>query len=185
MRILGYYNPDQKAKSENIILDLFNKSIDVKDIDAQIVQAAELDLPPEVLSAIKSIRSQDKSFDTEKFLTGAKKAYTMLVQAIENSDNETLSYLADDEIISKITTQADSSKRNELLEISSIKLFDAVLYGDRAVLSVEITGTAITQTKDLNGNLLSGLEQPSTKSVKVVFARYLAQENIWKIIKIY
>ena len=120
-----------------------------------------------------------------------RKAYIMTIKAISESDFKTLEFLMEGDIYKKIQQDIENSKLNGLInknsvkDINQINLIGAALYGDRAVLTVEVNSQHIAFTEDSNGNLISGSSENIVEQThKIVFCRYLTQSTVWKISKI-
>ncbi len=204
IKMLGQFNPDsdkeRKQKySSSIIANMFkqkygNKNDSIKEINiinAQTISAEELKLPEEIKSVLNQIRSQDIDFDFDKFMNGVRKAYIMTIKAISESDFKTLEFLMEGDIYKKIQQDIENSKLNGLInknsvkDINQINLIGAALYGDRAVLTVEVNSQHIAFTEDSNSNLISGSSEKVVEQThKIIFCRYLTQSTVWKISKI-
>ena len=57
-----------------LFLNLLNKKYDVepKTINAHTISLAELQLAPEIISVLDSIKATDSEFDFDRFMTGQK-----------------------------------------------------------------------------------------------------------------
>ena len=88
-----------------------------------------------------------------------------MFDAITDKDKETLDFLLESDLYAQIIKQDATS----IVEsINSITLIDAVLYGDRAIITV----------------MIAALQNDGEKQSKVTFTRYLSQDNSWKISKL-
>lgn len=201
VKILGQFDPENDRErrekyNKSVVAALFkqkygsNESQNINVINPEIVSAAELQLPDPVLKVFQQIKMQDPEFDFDRFINGAKKAYIMVVKAISEADKKTLGYLLDSDMYEKVlkdveqTTMSGFSKHASVQEIESIDVVNAALYGDRAMLTVDIKSQQMSFSEDSKGNLISGSkEKPNSKTSNIVFSRYLTQENVWKISK--
>jgi predicted lipid-binding transport protein (Tim44 family) len=200
--MLGQFDPeaDKERKqryNNSVIANLFNQkygnknnSEDINIINAKATSIEELKLSEGIKATLQQIRSQDSDFDFDKFISGVRKAYIMTIKAINESDFKTLEFLIESELYTKIKQEIESSKlsglikRDSVANIETITLVDAMLYGDRAVLTVEIKSQQTSFTEDTNGNLISGsVEKTFEKIQKFTFCRYLTQSTVWKISK--
>lgn len=193
-KILGQYDADQssarQSRNNSVILNLLKQKYDVepKTINAHTISLAELQLAPEIISVLDSIRQQDSEFDFDRFMTGAKKAYSMYMQALNNRDLNTLKHLLESDLYQKIKLdieqKSDVIKNVTINKIESIDLIKAAVYGDRAILTAQITYEASSLIQDSNGNLISAFQQPLQKKNKIEFSRYITQEKVWYISKV-
>ncbi len=202
IKMLGQFDPeaDKERKqryNKSVIANLFNQkygnknnSEEINIINAQTTSAEELKLSEGIKATLQQIRSQDSDFDFDKFISGVRKAYIMTIKAINESDFKTLEFLIESELYIKTQQEIENSKlsgltkKNSVANIEIITLVDAILYGDRAVLTVEIKSQQIFFTEDSNGNLISGsTDKTVEKTQKVTFCRYLTQSSVWKISK--
>jgi predicted lipid-binding transport protein (Tim44 family) len=201
VKMLGQFDPEsdrerQEKYNKSVVATLFkqkyegNKSQNINVINPEIVSAAELKLPESILKVLQQIRTQDPEFDFDRFINGAKKAYIMITKAISDSDHKTLEYLLDSDMYEKMIQNIEqsnltgSTNHTSISEIESIDIVDAALYGDRAMLTINIKSKQISFSEDSKGNLVSGSKEKAVNKIKtVVFSRYLTQENVWKISK--
>lgn len=191
IKILGQYDTDQARKEKNsIIMDLFKQRYNIepseKIINPEVLSAAELKLPDNIRSVFEEIRKQDNQFDFDRFINGIKKAYTMYIKAKSDCDQDTLRNLVDVEVLNSIKMQNDGFKKiDSVSEVNQVTVKDAVLFGDRAMITVEIQSKEIHYIEDNNKNLISGSkDNPTQKIINITFCRYLTQEKIWKIIRV-
>ena len=201
VKMLGQFDPEsdrerQEKYNKSVVAALFkqkyegNKPQNINVINPEIVSTAELQLPETILKVLQQIRKQDPEFDFDRFINGVKKAYIMTTKAVSESDQKTLEYLLDGDMYEKVLENIKQSNLSGLTnhtsisDIESIDVVDAALYGDRAMLTVNIKSQQIFFSEDSKGNLVSGSKEKSvSKTNKVVFSRYLTQENVWKISK--
>jgi predicted lipid-binding transport protein (Tim44 family) len=200
--MLGQFDPESDRErreryNKSVVAALFkqkyagnNESQNINVINPEILSTAELQLPEPILKVLQQIRMQDPEFDFDRFLNGAKKAYVMVIKAISESDKKTLGYLLDSDMYEKVLKDIEQSsfsgfiKHNAVSEIESIEVIDAALYGDRAMLTVDIKSKQLSYSEDSKGNLISGSkDKTNNKTSNIVFSRYLTQENIWRISK--
>ncbi len=200
--MLGQFDPESDGErreryNKSVVAALFkqkyagnNESQNINVINPEILSTAELQLPEPILKVLQQIRMQDPEFDFDRFLNGAKKAYVMVIKAISESDKKTLGYLLDSDMYEKVLKDIEQSsfsgfiKHNAVSEIESIEVIDAALYGDRAMLTVDIKSKQLSYSEDSKGNLISGSkDKTNNKTSNIVFSRYLTQENIWRISK--
>jgi predicted lipid-binding transport protein (Tim44 family) len=71
---------------------------------------------------LAAVKAADPSFDTGKFLNGARQAYEMIVRAFAGADRETLARLASPEVFAafeRVITTREAEGRSETVEFSS------------------------------------------------------------------
>lgn len=154
----------RQERNNSVIINLLKKKYNVSDeareIDAKVMSADEAKLPEHISNVLKEIKNQDTQFDFDKFMSSVRKAYIMYMKAIQDNDLETLKNLLDSDLL----TQKNSLTNILIEKIDSIEMTHAVVYGDRAEITVKIVG--------------------DTQFQFITFSRYISQEKIWKIIKI-
>jgi predicted lipid-binding transport protein (Tim44 family) len=187
--MLGQYDPEQdrrRREKTTVIMDLMKQKYDPrpneKVIHPEIISASEIGLPDNIRVVITQIKAQDQEFDMDQFISRAQKAYIMYVNAISENDLETLKNLVDQDLLTKLPMQ--SSMKTKVNSIQNAVLSNAVLFGDRAMLTVDFTYDIIAFSEDSNGNILSGSrDKVQNRKSQVTFSQYLMQEKGWKIIK--
>jgi len=108
------------------------------------------------------MRKVDKNFSEEKFLTGAKKAFEMIVEAFNKGDTETLKNLVDEKILNKFTAAIEGYKaRGEKIEQTLVgfkeaKILNASLTGTEAKITVEFETEQAKVVTDANGAVIEG-----------------------------
>ena len=108
------------------------------------------------------MRKVDKNFSAEKFLSGAKKAFEMIVEAFNKGDVETLKNLVDAKILTKFTTAIEGYKvRGEKIEQTLVgfkeaKILSASLEGTEAKITVEFETEQAKVVTDAKGKVIEG-----------------------------
>lgn len=187
IKMLGQFDPEadnerREKYNKSFVSSFFkqNKPEDSNVIDAQTISAEELKLSEEIVSVLNKIRLQDNNFDFDRFINGVRKAYVMTIKAISEKDLQTLEFLMDSEVLSKYKEKFEHHENGyatrTVTSLDSVEMVEAALYGDRAVLTVEIK----SHLQD-DGEKNSELEKTS----KVSFSRYLTQDASWKISKMH
>jgi len=91
---------------------------------------------------LTAIMRADPSFDVDYFMTGARAAYDMIVNAYAKGDRETLRGLLSERVyesyVSAIAArEAKNEPGPELVRLKSAEVFDAALQGDMARVTVK------------------------------------------------
>jgi predicted lipid-binding transport protein (Tim44 family) len=108
------------------------------------------------------MRKVDKNFSAEKFLSGAKKAFEMIVEAFNKGDVETLKNLVDAKILKKFTAAIEGYKaRGEKIEQTLVgfkeaKILSASLEGTEAKITVEFETEQAKVVTDAKGKVIEG-----------------------------
>ena len=111
---------------------------------------------------LREIRDADPSFNSEKFVEGARSAFEMVVTSFAIGDHETLSPLLSDEVYENFTgaiiERADKGHTMEmtLVGISSSDLIEASMDGRVAFVTVKFITEQIEITRDSAGDIIEG-----------------------------
>ena len=158
------YDDENKESQSNIVqfpgkIDaafLKEKTDEEKGIKDEEVQGDPLK------AAFYDMRKVDKNFSEEKFLSGAKKAFEMIVEAFNKGDVETLKNLVDAKILKKFTTAIEGYKaRGEKIEQTLVgfkeaKILSASLEGTEAKITVEFETEQAKVVTDAEGKVIEG-----------------------------
>ena len=141
-------------------------------------------------AGLDAIVAADPNFDHKHFLTGARAAYEMIVNAFAEGDRRTLRNLlsrdVDDGFESAIN---EREKRGEMMEtrfvsIDGSDIAAAELRGRTAQLTVRFQSKLVSATRDKNGNVIDGNAEKVTDVTDVwTFARDLSSRDPnWKLV---
>jgi predicted lipid-binding transport protein (Tim44 family) len=139
---------------------------------------------------LTAIVTADPSFDPEPFVTGARAAYEMIVQAFAEGDRKALKPLLSKEVFDGFDAAiADRESRSEKVEstfvgIEKAEIVDAALKGGLAHVTVRFRSELISLTRGKDGSVVEG---DANKVVEVVdiwtFARDVASRDPnWKLV---
>ena len=138
---------------------------------------------------LRVIKSLNKDFTVESFVSGAKKAYEIILMAFENNDLKTLKPLLDKSVYESFKTVVDERKKKQLsIEASFIGMRDIRItnvYFDKKISKAEITvafkSEISTVVKDKTGKVIEGDPNEIKKQKDVwTFSRKLSENNpIW------
>lgn len=112
--------------------------------------------------SLTEIQLQDSSFDPGTFLSGAKSAYELIVNAFASDDKKALRPLLADEVFKNFSTAIDARKdRGEKVEttfigIESSKVSAAALTSRIAEITVKFVCELISATKNSEGAIIDG-----------------------------
>ncbi len=113
---------------------------------------------------LKAIKDLNEHFTVESFVSGAKKAYEIILMAFENSDLKTLKPLLDKSVFESFKTVVDDRQKKQLsIEASFIGMRDIRItnvYFDKKTNMAEITvafkSEISTVVKDKTGKVIEG-----------------------------
>lgn len=122
----------------------------------------DLEENPKLRQAYQEIRRADRNFDVSQFLTGAKAAHEMILEAFWGADKDTLKEFLDDTVYSQFATAVDQRveggfvMHNKLLDVTEVDIIDARMNGRMAEVTVHFRAEIIAVTKDKDGNVVEG-----------------------------
>ena len=138
---------------------------------------------------LKEIKTLNKNFTVESFVSGAKKAYEIILMAFENSDLKTLKPLLDKTVFESFKSVVDDRQKKQLsIEASFIGMRDIRItnvYFDKKINMAEITvafkSEMSTVVKDKTGKVIEGDPNEIKKQKDIwTFSKKLADKKpIW------
>jgi len=148
---------DGKSASDNVVA-LPDRSAAANEADAAIADLAE----GSVKTGLTQIRLADPSFDLNGFLTGARAAFEMIVQAYAAGDKETLRPLLADDVFAGFAGAIDQRAADghtldtQLMAIEKAEVVDAAMQGNMARVSIRFTSEQINVVRDADGKDIEG-----------------------------
>lgn len=130
--------------------------------DHGVENVIDLEENPKLRHAYQEIRKADRSFDVGTFLTGARAAYEMILDAFWRGDKETLRDFLDDSVYEQFSAAVDQRQENgltvhnKLLDVTELDVIGAQLAGRVAELTVHFRAEIIAVTKDQDGHVVEG-----------------------------
>ncbi len=115
-----------------------------------------------IARALLDIKLSDRSFDTEKFMAGAKSAYEMVVTAFARGERETLHHLLSDDVFATFekAIKARETKKERVdftfLALKSARITGAEMKGRMADVTVTFESEVMMAGYDPNGVLIEG-----------------------------
>ena len=113
-------------------------------------------------AGLEAIAAVDASFDPESFTSGARTAYTMIVEAFAKGDLAALRPLLADKVYQRYAdaiaarTERRESVRTEIERIKSAEITDASHEGHTARVKVSFAAEIATETLGETGERISG-----------------------------
>ena len=141
-------------------------------------------------AGLDAIAGADAEFDANHFLTGARAAYEMIVNAFAEGDRRALKNLLSREVYDGFETAiGEREKRGATVEsrfvsIDSAEITAAELRGRTAQLTVRFHSKLVSATRDKNGNVIDGSADKVTDVTDVwTFARDISvRDPNWKLV---
>lgn len=112
--------------------------------------------------AMMDIKLADRTFETDHFITGAKKAHEMIVTAFAKGDRDTLRPLVSDEVFQAFDHAiAERQRRKEsvkytLVGYRDVRIVHAAMEGRSAEITLNLAVQFISSTSDETGTLIEG-----------------------------
>jgi predicted lipid-binding transport protein (Tim44 family) len=142
-------------------------------------------------TGLRAVVSADSSFDVGQFAEGAKSAYKMILEAFWKGDEDTLSWLVEDEVRTGFTDAIAERKaaghvlENRLIAIERAVIAEASVEGRVARIAVRFDADIASVTRDQEGNLVAGSMTDAIETHEVwTFARNLRSDDPnWKLVE--
>lgn len=148
---------DGKSASDNVVA-LPDRSGAAAEADAAIADLAE----GKVKTGLTQIRLADPGFDLNQFLTGARAAFEMIVQAFAAGDKDALRPLLADDVFAGFAGVIDQrgvdghTLDTQLMAIENAEVVDAAMQGNMARVSIRFTSEQINVVRDAEGKEIEG-----------------------------
>lgn len=123
-------------------------------------QDSQLDSRAE--AGIRAIVAADRRFDVGQFLSGARGAYGMVLEAFWRGDKDELSQLCDSDVYAGFAEAIDARSAAgetvtaKLIRIEEARIVDASYAAPRARITVRFAADVASVTRDVNGAVLAG-----------------------------
>ena len=142
--------------------DLFEKEL--SDIGEREASQPDLkqDETEDIRAGLMRIRMADPAFSPRQFVTGAKAAFEMVVEAFAAGDTATLRPLLGDDVydefadVIRARLAAKESVETTIVSLDSADIDAADLKGSTARLTVRFRSQQMTVTRDENGETVEG-----------------------------
>ena len=143
-----------------------------------------------IATGLDAIVSADPNFDAQHFLTGARAAYEMIVNAFAEGDRRTLKNLLGREVYDGFESAiSEREKRGETVEsrfvsIDNADIAGAEVRGRNAQITVRFQSKLVSVTRDKNGNVIDGNAERVTDITDIwTFARDVSSRDPnWKLL---
>ncbi len=143
-----------------------------------------------IATGLDAVASADANFDGQHFLTGARAAYEMIVNAYAEGDRRTLKNLLAREVYDGFESAINErEKRGETVEtrfvsIDHADITAAELRGRNAQVTIRFQSKLVSVTRDKDGNVIDGNAEKVTDITDVwTFARDISSRDPnWKLL---
>jgi predicted lipid-binding transport protein (Tim44 family) len=143
-----------------------------------------------VAAGLDAIVRDDRSFDAKEFISGASKAYEMIVVAFAAGDRRTLKNLLSRDVYdgfeAAIRDRENKGEKAEtrFVSIDRADIIGAELRARTAQVTVRFVSQLISVTRDRNGNVIDGSPEKVTDVTDVwTFARDVtSRDPNWKLV---
>jgi predicted lipid-binding transport protein (Tim44 family) len=152
-------------------------------------EVSNRNIDPRAEAGLRTIVAAEPSFDVGQFLEGAQAAYRMILEAFWKGDQDSLTWLVEDEVRESFA-EAIAARReaghvldNRLVSIERAIISDASVEGKRARVTVRFDADIAAVTRDADGNLVAGSMTDAVETHDVwTFARTLKSgDPNWKL----
>jgi predicted lipid-binding transport protein (Tim44 family) len=143
-----------------------------------------------IATGLDAIVAADPNFDAQHFLTGARAAYEMIVNAYAEGDRRSLKNLLAREVYDGFETAiGEREKRGETVEsrfvsIDNADITGAELRGRNAQVTVRFQSKLVSVTRDKDGNVIDGNAERVTDITDIwTFTRDVSSRDPnWKLL---
>jgi predicted lipid-binding transport protein (Tim44 family) len=141
-------------------------------------------------SGLRALIAADRTFDVSQFLTGARAAYTMILEAFWKGDRETLARFCDKDVLDsfeQVVSEREAAGHkleNRLVRIDNANISDVRIEEGRAYLSVRFEADISAVTKDADGTVIAGSLVDAVPTADVwTFARDVrSRDPNWQLV---
>ena len=140
---------------------------------------------------LETLKKGDPNFSEEEFLSGAKQAFKIIIEAFVDSDVEKLKPLIDYELLKSFTksiSEREARQEKQFVDILSINKLDIIsisLNDNIASISIRIESEQIKYTIDKNDKIIDGNKDDS----EIIKDKWVLERDIssndpnWKLVE--
>ncbi len=147
-------------------------------------------LKPELRAPLMDIARADPSFDPDRFVTGARAAYGMILDAFWTGDAKTLEDYASDDVALQFRHAIDQrtaeglTLENKLVRIDRAEIVSAQLSGSMAEVTVRFDADLVAITRNREGQVVAGSTNDAIATHDIwTFSRHVgASDPNWLLI---
>jgi predicted lipid-binding transport protein (Tim44 family) len=184
----GHEQPLPKPAEERVAPAPLARTIDIK---PEVREAGSRTIEAGAENGLRAVVAADSSFDVAQFLEGSKAAYRMILEAYWKGDEETLGWLAEEDVRNafgeaiRARKEAGHMLDNRLITIERAMISEAVVEGKTARITVRFDADIAAVTRDQDGNVIAGSLSDAVETHDVwTFARNLRSDDPnWKLVE--
>ena len=146
--------------------------------------AADSNLDSRAEAGIRAIVAADRRFDVSQFVSGARGAYSMVLEAFWRGDKAELAQLCDVDVAAGFDAAIDARNASEetvtarLIRIEEARIVDASYVAPMARITVSFVADVASVTRDAAGNVVAGSLDDAIETRDVwTFARDLTSRD--------
>ena len=130
------------------------------DTGEDMIDDEAMDAP--LVSGLRDILAVDRNFDPEEFISGAKIAFELILDAYSGGDTQTLKPLLSPDVFANFSQvirdreQAGETLEDTLVGIMSADIVEAFVEGRVENITVKFVSEQINVTRDENGDVVDG-----------------------------
>ncbi len=171
--------------------ELFEKELSDIDQHEAAQPESKRDEMEEVRASLMRIRMADPDFSPRSFVTGAKGAFEMIVEAFAAGDTATLRPLLGDDVydefadVIRARIAAKESVETTIAALDSVDIVTASLEGSTARLTVRFVSRQISVTRDEDGAVVKGEPETVVRVIDLwTFARNTRSDDLnWAVVE--
>ena len=167
---------------------LKEKAKQAQDADFEVIPPEEASLPDNIRAVFEILRKEDKNFNAKTFIAGTKKAFEMIIDALNNYYQDVLKELLEYNLyrhfVSELRKRHDSGLKYEitLVSIKNVEILEACIEDEIASIKVKIDSEQIILTKDKKGEITAGKVDEILQISDVwTFSKNIKSESYWKL----
>jgi predicted lipid-binding transport protein (Tim44 family) len=184
----GHEQPLPKPAEERVIAAPLPRTIDAV---PEVRETTNRTIEAGAETGLRAVVSADSSFDVTQFIEGSKAAYKMILESYWKGDEDTLSWLVEDDVragfLQAIAERKEAGHvlENRLIAIERAVISEASVEGRVARIAVRFDADIAAVTRDQEGNLVSGSMTDAVETHDVwTFARNLRSDDPnWKLVE--
>ncbi|MGC6401700.1 Tim44/TimA family putative adaptor protein [Sphingomonas sp. FW199] len=182
----GHEQPLPKPAEERVAMPQPQRPVDQP---ADPREPAQRLMEPAAERGVRAIIDADARFDAAQFLTGARSAYSMILDAYWKGDRETLTWLVEDDVREGFDAAiADREAAGHVLDNRVVAIENAVITDARvesgvAEITVRFDADIAAVTRDKEGNVVAGSLSDAVQTHDIwTFSRRLRSDDPnWKL----
>jgi len=161
------FNSQRKKDAEDKVIHLPNR--DKTGDAARQPEEASKDVGPapgtpqgSLSAGLTQIRLADRTFDSKKFVEGARMAFEMIVASFASGDKQTLKPLLADEVYANFVEAIDEREAKKetlqttLVGIQASELIEASMQDKTAFVTIKFVSEQINVTRNAEGEVVEG-----------------------------